>query len=300
MRLLILGGSGMLGHQLLKHFQNRYDVRVTLRQSMDAYNKHHLFNTKNSYFDIDVRRDADLLSVFSDYKPHVVMNAVGMVKQREQGKEAMASLEINALLPHRLISFCKALKMRLIHISTDCVFSGRKGQYVENDCSDAEDIYGRTKYLGEVNTPFSITLRTSLIGLELSRQGSLIEWFMNQQGKIKGFQRAIYTGLTTCEMSRVIEKIIFHHPVLSGIWHVASHSINKYNLLTLLAKLLDRQDIDIEIDDQFFCDRSLKAYAFNQETGYEAPSWDMMLSELVDQINERNGKRTIVEMKCSA
>jgi dTDP-4-dehydrorhamnose reductase len=220
-----------------------------------------------------------------------VVNAVGIVKQRGAAKEAIPSLEINSLLPHRLAILCKAVGARLVHVSTDCVFSGRRGSYTEEDIADAEDLYGRTKLLGEVSEPGSITLRISIIGLELARKTGLIEWFLAQKGDIRGFTRAIYTGLTTAEMSRVIERVLVEHPDLSGVWQVASEPINKYELLVRFAEVLGRNDISIVPDEAVKIDRSLIPVEFENATGYSVPGWNEMLEELGAEVRQRQGEK---------
>ena len=288
MKILILGGDGMLGHQLLKSWQNTHDVRVTLRQNQSDYSKYNLFNTGNSSYNIDVRQFDDVQKVVEEFKPDAVINAVGIIKQRTEAQDAIMSLEINALLPHRLSFLCQRLKSRLVHLSTDCVFSGLKGNYLESDLEDGSDLYGRSKLLGEVTDSHAVTLRTSIIGLELSRKESLVEWFLKQKGSIKGFTKAIYSGFTTQEMARIIELILAKHPTLSGLWHVASKPITKYDLLNKLEKFLARKDVKIEPSDALVCDRSLNASLFLEATGYRPPSWDEMLKELAQQIQERN------------
>jgi dTDP-4-dehydrorhamnose reductase len=254
-----------------------------------AYEGYGLFDRGNSYPEVDARDEDRLLEVMADFRPEAVVNAVGIVKQRESAKAAIPSLEINALLPHRLARLCEVVGARLLHMSTDCVFSGRQGGYTEEDVSDAEDLYGRTKFLGEVAEPGCITLRTSIIGLELARKGGLIEWFLAQKGEVRGFTHAIYTGLTTAEMSRVIESVLMEHPDLSGVWQVASEPINKYDLLIRLAEVLGREDIRIVPDGSVKTDRSLSGLAFEKATGYHAPEWDDMLQELGDEVRKRRG-----------
>lgn len=283
MKILILGGDGMLGHQLLKHLSGRHQPRVTLRQGAGAYRAYSLFDDQNSYYDIDIRSHDRILDVMADFRPEAVINAVGIVKQRPSAKESIPSLEINSLLPHRLAVMCRAAGARLVHVSTDCVFSGRKGSYTEDDASDAEDLYGKTKYLGEVGDADCVTLRTSIIGLELSRKRSLIEWFLAQEGPISGFTRAIYTGLTTAELSRVIEMLLLQHPTMSGLYHVLSEPISKFDLLVLLKKRLGLR-LEIRPDDAFVCDRSLDSSRFRREIGYTPPSWEQMTDELARSI----------------
>lgn len=279
MRVLILGGDGMLGHQLFTHFRPRHEVKVTLRQDLSAYTYASLFDRENSYDAIDIRSLNRLVEVLADYRPDAVINAVGIVKQRPDAKESIPSLEINALLPHRLALLCKGMGARLIHLSTDCVFSGRKGNYRESDPSDAEDLYGKTKYLGEVHDKNCLTLRTSIIGRELSRFTSLFEWFLAQKGTVMGFTKAIYTGFTTMEMSRIIEKMLVEFPDASGVYQVSSNPISKYELLLLFREKLGH-DIEIVPDDSFSCDRSLDSTRFRGDFIYVPPSWPTMIEEL--------------------
>ena len=292
MRILILGGDGMLGHRLWHHLASQHEIRVTVRLGIEACSGLAVFDSDQVFAGIDVRYEDDLLSVFAEFKPEAVINAIGIVKQRDEAKTALPSLELNALFPHRLSNICAAAGARLIHMSTDCVFSGDRGGYTEDDPSDARDLYGRTKFLGEVRDDHCVTLRTSIIGLELSRKASLIEWFLAQRGTITGYRKAIYTGFTTMEMARIIERILTRHPDLSGLWQVASQPIDKYNLLSGLSTRLGRDDIDIRPDDSFACDRSLVADRFTGATGYHAPGWDEMLDELAEMIvARRKGKQ---------
>ncbi len=287
MKILVLGGDGMLGHQLLQHFTGNHDLRVTLRQESSAYNSYQLFDETNAYYGVDVRSFERLTEVFADFQPDTVINAVGIVKQRSSAKDCIPSLELNALLPHKLSLLCKAIGARLFHISTDCVFSGDKGNYVESDVSDATDLYGKTKFLGELVDSHCVTLRTSIIGLELARKKSLIEWYLAQQGDVNGYQKAIYTGVTTRELARVIEFIMIKFPDLNGLWHVASQPVSKYDLLKILTAKLARSDINILPDDDFVCDRSLIGDKFFQQTGYKIPAWHVMLEELAADIKSR-------------
>jgi len=286
-RILILGGDGMLGHQLLQSWQSAHEVKVTLRRPLSDYAQYGLFSVQNSIDCVDVRHFEHLQGVLRDFRPAAVVNAVGIIKQREEAHAAIPSIEVNALLPHRLHVCCAEIGARLVHLSTDCVFSGRKGMYREDDLEDARDLYGRSKLLGEVYDVPAVTLRTSIIGLELARKRSLIEWFLAQTGTVRGFTRAIYSGFTTLEMARIIEFVLCEQTDLSGLWHVASQPVSKYELLKTLATLLNRRDIDVIPDNDFVCDRSLDASRFQTRTGYLPPSWDTMLAELAVQIQER-------------
>jgi dTDP-4-dehydrorhamnose reductase len=279
MRVLILGGDGMLGHQLLKHFAANHETRVTLRQELAAYASYKLFDRSNSYDSVDVHNLSSLNEVMADFKPDAVINAIGIVKQRNVPNLNILTIEINALLPHRLAQLCHVARARLIHISTDCVFSGRTGNYVENDPPEPDDLYGRSKLLGEVAGAHCVTLRTSIIGRELARKTGLLEWALSQTGTINGFTNAIYTGFTTLEMSRIIEKILVERPDASGIYHVSSNPTSKFDLLVLIKNKL-QLPISVRPDGNFKCDRSLNSARFRHEFNYNPPSWENMIEEL--------------------
>ncbi len=279
MRILILGGDGMLGHQLLSFLQPRHEVRCTLRQDFCAYEQFGLFSAERVYAGIDVRSLYRIVEVLADFKPDAIINCIGIVKQRPTAKESIPSLEINALLPHRLAVLCKGIGARLVHLSTDCVFNGKKGNYLESDPSDAKDLYGKTKYLGEVHDENCLTLRTSIIGRELSRHKSLLDWFLAQEGTVKGFKNAIYNGFTTLEMGRIIEKMLMEHPDAHGVYQVSSEPISKYELLLLFREKLGHA-IEILVDETFCCDRSLDSTLFREKFNYAPPNWSDMIEEL--------------------
>jgi dTDP-4-dehydrorhamnose reductase len=284
MRVLILGGDGMLGHQLFRHFKERHDVRVTLRLGREAYEAHRFFEEGTAFYGIDARQVDGLLQVIADFRPEAVVNAIGIVKQRSEAKEVIPSLEINSLLPHRLALVCRTVGARLVHVSTDCVFSGRKGNYCETDFSDADDLYGRTKFLGEVSESHCLTLRTSMIGPELSRKTGLLEWFLAQRGQaVKGFSKAIFSGLPTSELARVVERVLVDVPTVHGLYHVAAQPINKYDLLTLIRDRL-HLPITIERDSIFERDRSLDASRFHRDTGYSPPTWEVMIDDMASHM----------------
>ncbi|HSA62437.1 MAG TPA: SDR family oxidoreductase [Nitrospiraceae bacterium] len=287
MRVLILGGDGMLGHQLFRHFKQRHDVRVTLRLGREAYDAFRLFDPGTAFYGIDVRQTDALLQVMAEFRPEAVVNAVGIVKQRSDAKEVIPSLEINSLLPHRLALMCRTVGARLVHLSTDCVFSGRKGNYCEADFADADDVYGRTKFLGEVSESHCLTLRTSMIGPELSRKTGLLEWFLAQRGQtVKGFTKAIFSGFPTAELARIVERVLVEAPTLHGLYHAAAGPISKYDLLTLIRDRL-RLPITIERDSTFECDRSLDASRFHRDTGYTPPAWEAMIDDMAHHLTER-------------
>ena len=284
MRILILGGDGMLGHRIFRHLRPRHDVGVTLRQDLVAYRDYGLFDGHSAYAGIDVRQFDRLVEVVADFAPDAIVNCVGIVKQRSEAKDYLASLEINALLPHRLALVARTAKVRLVHISTDCVFSGRRGNYREDDPADPDDLYGRSKLLGEISAPHCVTLRTSMIGPELARKSGLLEWFLSRRGNtVKGFTHAIYSGFTTAEMSRIIERILVSEPAVEGLYQVSSAPISKYDLLCKINAALGL-GVRIIPDAAFKCDRSLDSRRFREALGYTPPSWDEMVAELAREL----------------
>lgn len=287
MKILVLGGSGMLGHQFFRVWQKNHDVKATLRRKFDEYGQFGLFNSTNSFENIDARSIYSLERVIRQFSPEAVVNAIGVTKQLADSRNQETAIEINSLFPHRLGELCDRFGARMIHLSSDCVFSGKKGFYSEDDVSDAEDLYGRTKYLGEVNAPHVVTIRKSTIGLELSGVHGLVEWFLAQTGEIKGFRKAVYSGLISSELADVVEQILVKHITLSGVWNLASKPISKFDLLLKLQRCLGRKDIEIIPDEEFVCDRSLDGSRFEKETGYRPPEWGQMLGILATQIRER-------------
>jgi dTDP-4-dehydrorhamnose reductase len=279
MRVLILGGDGMLGHRLYLHLRGRHEVKVTLRLALPAYTQYELFNTANTYDVVDAVSFGSVRRAVEDYEPHVIVNCIGIVKQRSVGSQAVPAIEVNALFPHRLGVLCRAHGIRLIHISTDCVFSGRRGNYNEGNLPDATDIYGRSKLLGEVTEGNALTLRTSMVGRELTRKASLLEWFLAQSGPVRGFRRAIFSGFTTIELSRIIERLIAEFTDAAGLYHVSSEPISKHDLLCLVRDRM-RPGVQITPDDAFQCDRSLDSTLFRTRFGYKPPSWEAMVDEL--------------------
>lgn len=272
----------MLGHRLLLHLRKNHCVKVSLRQDLGAYQRYGLFDSSNSYGSVDVQSLDRILELVADFRPDAIVNAVGVVKQRSVAKESIPSIEINSLLPHRLALVARNSGARLIHFSTDCVFSGKRGHYSEDDRPDPEDLYGYTKLLGEVAGQRCVTLRTSLIGHELARKQSLVEWFLAQKNRVCGFRNAIFSGFTTTEMARIIEMLLVKHPEANGIWHVSSEPIDKFTLLNLVKKHYGL-DTEIVAADEFRCDRSLDSRRFRECFDYQPPSWEAMIAEMSAQ-----------------
>jgi len=270
----------MLGHQLSLSLQAKHQVWVTLRQPVADYASHVIFDPSTSIQVRDIT-DRDVLNrTLEKAKPEAVINCVGIIKQLNKATEDTRIRRVNAEFPHQLAKQCEKLGTRLIHFSTDCVFAGSKGNYLEEDPTDATDIYGKTKHLGEVTDRHCVTIRSSVIGHEIDSNLSLLSWFLSQHGTtIKGYTNAIYSGFTTIEMAKIVERILTQYRSLFGLWQVASEPISKYDLLKLCQSKLGWKGT-IEPDDSFVCDRSLNGERFKLATGYEPPNWEKMITEL--------------------
>ncbi len=280
-RVLVLGVTGMLGNVVFNVFNGdpRLEVWGTLRHSSglrffsDAERARLLSG-------VDVHDHDVLVDSMNCAKPQVVVNCIGIVKQLHVAEDPLVVLPTNSMLPHRLARFCALINARLIHISTDCVFSGSQGGYRESDQADATDLYGQSKYIGEVrDVSHAITLRSSIIGHELTSSNGLVEWFLSQQGRVPGYARAVFSGLPTVELARVIRNFVLPHPELHGLYHVSSRPIAKYDLLKLIARIYGKQ-IDIVRDDSVVLDRSLNSERFTLATSYVAPEWPELIGAM--------------------
>lgn len=271
----------MLGSTVFNQFssQTQHQVWGTLRNEPDldyfSKNQHaHLLSN------IDVLEQDSLISVLSKVQPDVVINCIGLIKQLSQAGDPISALQLNSILPHRLAKLCSLANARLIHISTDCVFNGRQGMYTEKDVSNAEDLYGKSKYLGEINDSLNVvTLRTSIIGHELKGHTSLVAWFLSQTSSVKGYKKAVFSGVTTIELATLIKDYVIPDEDLYGLYHVSAEPIDKYSLLKKIADVYDK-DIDIIPDEKIQIDRSLDSVKFQKETGYQAPAWLEMIEKM--------------------
>lgn len=272
-RLLILGASGMLGNALFRYFEAKKSFQVFASVRAADY-LHGVSEESNVQLitGIDANVSDDLRRVFDEARPDVVVNCVGVVKQLAAADEALISIPLNSLLPHQLASLCAAVGSRLIHFSTDCVFSGKKGSYHENEIPDATDLYGRSKLLGEVDYPNAITLRTSIIGHELQAARSLVNWFLKQERSVRGFTKVIFSGLPTVEIARVIEDYVLPNPQLNGVYHLSVDPISKHDLLSTVKAVYGKK-IEIIPDDSLLIDRSLDSTRFRQATGFVSKPW---------------------------
>ena len=282
MKILVLGVTGMLGNTMFRFLSRspELDVYGTARNERAA--GHFSENLRAKILTgVNIENQDALIKAYASARPDVVINCVGLVKQLAECNDPLVTIPVNTLLPHRLAALCQLTGSRLIHVSTDCVFSGGKGNYTEADFPDADDLYGRSKLMGEVDAPHAITLRTSLIGHELSGNHSLVNWFLSRQGSVKGYTNAIFSGLPTVEISRIVMDYVLPYPELRGLYHVAAAAINKCDLLRLIATAYNKP-IEVIPDAALKIDRSLNASRFNTATGYIAPAWP----ELIDRMEQ--------------
>lgn len=279
MRVLVLGASGMLGNAMLRVMsgQENWTVYGTLRSPNPALQA--LAPQAQLLHGIHADQPDSLLAAFAQSRPEVVINCVGLVKQLASADDPLEAIPINAILPHRLARLCELAQARLVHISTDCVFSGSQGNYRESDIPDAEDLYGRSKLLGEVSDRHAITLRTSIIGHELGRDHGLVGWFLSQQGRVKGYTEAIFSGLPTYELARVVRDHVIPNTDLHGLYHVAAEPISKHDLLQIVNRIYGKA-LQIEPDDRVKINRSLDASRFKEATGYVAPVWLDLIAQM--------------------
>jgi|LSQX01.2.fsa_nt_gb dTDP-4-dehydrorhamnose reductase len=279
-KVLILGGSGMLGHKLFMHLSNKKNFEVFTTVRSNDFNKFLPESLLSSVVHgVDAGNFLRIVEVLKTIKPQVVINCIGIVKQSSVADNALLNISINALLPHHLAQTCRERGIRLIHISTDCVFAGTKGYYTEDEAADATDLYGRTKLLGEVAHPHTLTLRTSIIGHELQTKQGLVEWFLAQTERVQGYCRHTFSGFPTIELAKVLADHIIPNTSLSGVYHLSSQPISKYELLNLIAWQYGKS-IVIEPYYDTFCDRSLNSQRLRSLINYSAPSWPDMVAAM--------------------
>ena len=282
MRVLVVGGGGMLGHKLVQTFNGKFDVWTTLRGRLSDYEKYEFFNKNHTLDNIDIEKFESVENIVKKVKPEFIVNAIGIIKQLPSSKNVIKTLTVNSIFPQKLVELAGKYNAKLVQISTDCVFDGVKGNYNEDDISNATDIYGKSKSLGEITEGNCLTLRTSIIGRELETSHSLVEWFLSNRGKkIKGFSNAIYSGFPTIVLAEIIADLIQNHQALTGLYHVSSEPINKFELLKLLNKAYQAK-VEIEPFEDFRIDRSLDSTRFRQKTGFSPASWETMIERMAN------------------
>lgn len=280
MKILVLGSTGMLGHKLLQQLSQDHAVWGTVRAAPQDAPEIPGFEQGRLIGGVQATDLGSIQRALDQVTPDAVLNCIGIIKQIDAAKDAVTSITINALLPHQLTQLCGESGARLIHFSTDCVFSGRGGPYREYDPPDPIDLYGRSKLLGEVDQPGCVTIRTSIVGRELRRGTGLLDWFFSQKGgRVRGYRHALYTGLTTRAMADVVRMLLESQPDLSGVWQVSGDPIDKFNLLELVNRVYGL-GIHIEPDETFHCDRRLDSSRFREATGWSPPSWQSMIETM--------------------
>ena len=286
MKILILGASGMLCYSLFSNLteQDNLSVFGTVRS---INGKEYFFNNLHQLISgVDVYDIGSLHLAIETINPDIVINCIGLIKQHDISKQHIDAIKINALLPHELANICDQYNAKLVHFSTDCVFSGDVGSYTEDSLPDARDLYGRSKYLGEVDYGKHLTLRTSIIGHELTSSISLVDWFLSQVESAKGFSKAIFSGLPTCYIAKLLAESIFPNPKVKGLLHLSVNPIDKYSLLKLIAKQYKKK-IALNESQNLVIDRSLNSDKFRMLTQFTPPSWN----ELVEYMHTDYIKR---------
>lgn len=284
-KILILGSTGLLGSTLLKYFskKNNFKCCGAIRKKLDSIKLKNIKNIK--LYKINYRKRRDIIKVFNRIKPDLIINCIGVTKQLIKKNKTSEIIRVNSFLPHYLAEIVNLQKkIRLIHFSTDCVFSGIKGNYKETDLPDASDIYGRSKLLGELSCSNTLTLRTSIIGHELQTKCSLLNWFLDQKKSVKGYKNAIFSGLTTLEIAKVLDKFIIPNKNLEGLYHLSGETISKYDLLNLIKKVY-KHNVKININRNVKINRSLNSNSLQKITGYKPRSWNKITKEMFEFSN---------------
>jgi dTDP-4-dehydrorhamnose reductase len=280
-KLLVLGANGMLGNAVLRWFaqDSSFEIFGSVRNPEARALLQLRAPSARLMPGLELETDQGLAALFADVRPDLVINCIGVVKQLAGADDPLVAIPINAILPHRIARHCLRSGARLIHIGTDCVFSGKRGGYIEDDVPDAVDLYGRSKLMGEVFQEHTITLRTSIIGHELSSAHGLLGWFLAQSSAARGFSKAVFSALPTVELARLIQEFVIPNPQLHGTYHVSAAPINKYELLRMIARRYGR-DLELTADDQLVVDRSLNSDRFRAATGYASPDWPDLIERM--------------------
>lgn len=277
-RILIIGSKGMAGHIIKEYLlSKKYDVYSTFRK---GEGKEEL---KEKEYYLDVFDKESLNKILEEVKPKFLINCVGILNQFAEENPDIA-IYVNGYFPHYLDRLSQKYDYKLIHITTDCVFSGKKGDYTENDFRDAESYYGRSKAIGEVNNNRTLTFRTSIIGPDINENGiGLFNWFMKQKGEIKGYSNVVWTGVTTLELAKAIEASFSQNIV--GLHHLVNNEkISKYELLKLFKKYMNKKDVEITEYKDYSSNKSL--IRTNFDFTYEVKNYEIMLEEMVNWIKE--------------
>lgn len=286
MKIIVIGATGMLGYSIFSNLSESPDLEVfgTVR-SLEGLDKK--FSTFDKLINnVDVKDFQTLENALNRVKPDVVINCIGLIKQHSVSKRHVEAIEINALLPHKIAQLCDSMNAKLIHFSTDCVFDGKTGNYLESDLPTATDLYGKSKCLGEVDYSNHLTLRTSIIGHELKSSVSLVDWFLSQSGSVKGFSRAIFSGLPTAYIAKLLEEYVLPNESLSGLYHISADPIDKYKLISMISEVY-KKEIEIEKFEGIIIDRSLNSERFRRATGFTSPTWNDLIQFMFNDFKKR-------------
>ena len=270
----------MLGHKLYQVLGQKFDVWGTIRSDLESIRRFGFYDESSIIANIDAGDAGSIRQAVESARPDCVINAVGIIKQVPASKDVIHALTLNSILPHRLAELSAEFGFRLITISTDCVFDGAKGNYSERDTPDARDLYGISKLFGEIDRANTLTLRTSIVGRELRTGHSILEWFLNHpEPVVNGYTQAIYSGFPTVVLADLLSQILTDHPSLSGLYHVSSEPISKFELLKLFKKHYSK-NTQIEPFDEYVIDRSLDSTRFRNAINFRPESWDEMVAKM--------------------
>ena len=279
-KVLIIGGRGMLGHKLVQAFSSIFETRYTLHGSFETVKEFGIFDREYAIENVDVENIELVRTAIERSEPEVVVNAVGVIKQLAAALDVEKSLSINSIFPHRLARLTSQRSIRLISMSTDCVFAGTRGMYSEQDPPDALDLYGQSKHWGEVSMDNCLTIRTSIIGREVATHNGLVEWFVSQRGnRVNGYSKAVFSGFPTIIFADILIDIIEKYPELCGVVHISSDPISKFDVLRKINSRF-RLGAKVEDDPEFLMDRSLDSTRFRGATGFAPPVWDEMIERM--------------------
>ena len=284
MKILILGSNGLVGNTITRYFfeKENYQTIAILRDCTKLKLFHKKFHQKFLVIE-NILDYEETKKIIKSVKPDILINCLGITNKEMKINPMQIEkfITINSLFPHWLQRLCSNIDARLIHFSTDCIFSGNKGFYSENDIPDPPDIYGRSKLLGELNYENTLTIRKSVIGHELASKKGLLEWFLAQNNYVQGYKNVIFSGITVLELARLIDTYIIPRSDLKGILNISGQSISKFDLLKILANVYNKS-IEIIPNESMNINRTLNGSQFNKLTGYRISSWSSLIKSMYE------------------